>query len=204
MKIICVGRNYIDHAHELNNPVPEKPVLFLKPDTAILKNNDDFYYPEFSKDIHYEAELVVKIIKPGKYIKEEFAYRYFDSVTVGIDFTARDLQAECKQKSLPWEIAKAFDNSAAIGEWVEMKDLKADFNNLNFNLLKNDKKVQIGNAADMIFNIEYLISYISTYFSLKKGDLIFTGTPSGVGPVKAGDKLTAFLEEKEVLHFAIR
>lgn len=203
MKIIAVGRNYIDHAKELNNPVPKSPVIFLKPDTALLKNNRDFYYPSFSKDIHYEAEVVVQICKEGKHVKQAFAHKYYDKIGLGIDFTARDLQEEFKKKGLPWELAKAFDHSAPLSALFP----KEDFENLsaiNFSLTINEKKVQSGNTKDMVFNIEQLICFVSQYITLRKGDLLFTGTPAGVGPVAIGDHLIGFLEGREVLNFRIK
>jgi acylpyruvate hydrolase len=203
MKIICIGRNYSDHAKELNNPLPTSPLYFLKPDTAILTNNKPFFYPDFTKDLHYECELVVKINKVGKHISEKFAFTYYDEIGLGIDFTARDLQEECKLKSLPWERAKGFDNSAPIStKFLAKKEL--NLTNLNFSLNKNDTLVQKGNTKDMIFSIDQLISYVSQYITLKKGDLIFTGTPAGVGPVKIGDKLTGFIENKEMFNFEIK
>ncbi|WP_099369984.1 fumarylacetoacetate hydrolase family protein [Sphingobacterium sp. 1.A.5] len=203
MKIIAVGRNYIDHAKELNNPVPEKPVIFLKPDTAVLKDNKDFYYPEFSKDIHYEVEVVLRICNEGKHVSKKFAHKYYDSIGLGIDFTARDLQSDLKSKGLPWELAKAFDHSAIISNMI-FKEEFDDLQNLNFSLQKNNETVQIGNTKDMIFDFDSLITFVSQYITLRKGDLIFTGTPAGVGPVKIGDKLEGFLEEKSMFTCQIK
>ncbi|QBQ39897.1 fumarylacetoacetate hydrolase family protein [Sphingobacterium psychroaquaticum] len=197
MKIIAVGRNYIDHAKELNNPVPENPVIFLKPDTAVLKDNKDFYYPDFSKDVHYEVEVVVRICNEGKHVTKKFAHKYYDAIGLGIDFTARDLQSTLKQKGLPWELAKAFDHSAVVGTLIP-KDEFESINNINFSLKKNEEVVQIGNTEDMIFDIESLIVFISQYITLRKGDLLFTGTPAGVGPVAIGDKLEGFIAEKSM------
>ena len=200
MKIICIGRNYSEHAKELKNEVPDKPVIFLKPQTALLKDNKPFYYPEWTKDLHYETELVLKVCKQGKYIDEKFARKYFDEVTVGIDFTARDLQSRQKAKGLPWEIAKAFDNSAVIGKFKKADDSK-DF---NFSMNLNGAEVQKGNTIYMIFSFEKIISYASQFFTLQTGDLIFTGTPAGVGPVKIGDRLEGFLETEKVFDFEVK
>lgn len=203
MKIIAVGRNYIDHAKELNNPVPEKPVIFLKPDTAVLKDNKDFYYPEFSKDVHYEVELVLRVCNEGKHVSKKFAYKYYDAIGLGIDFTARDLQSELKAKGLPWELAKAFDHSAVVGELIAKEQFN-DLQNLNFSLRKNGEMVQEGNSKDMIFDFDSLITFVSQYITLRKGDLIYTGTPAGVGPVQIGDKLEGFLEEKSMFTCQIK
>lgn len=203
MKIIAVGRNYIDHAKELNNPVPEKPVIFLKPDTAVLKDNKDFYYPEFSKDVHYEVELVLRVCNEGKHVSKKFAHKYYDAIGLGIDFTARDLQSELKAKGLPWELAKAFDHSAVVGELIAKEQFN-DLQNLNFSLRKNGEMVQEGNSKDMIFDFESLITFVSQYITLRKGDLIYTGTPAGVGPVQIGDKLEGFLEEKSMFTCQIK
>lgn len=192
MKIFCVGRNYSEHAKELNNEIPEAPVIFMKPPTAILKGKD-FYIPEFSSDMHYECELVFRVCKNGKHIEPQFAGKYIDAVTVGIDFTARDVQANQKKKGLPWEIAKAFDNSAVVGEFLPISELP-DNQSVKFNMQKNGADVQIGNSADMIYPIAELVAYLSKFFTIKQGDLIFTGTPAGVGPVAIGDVLTGFLE----------
>jgi 2-keto-4-pentenoate hydratase/2-oxohepta-3-ene-1,7-dioic acid hydratase in catechol pathway len=203
MKIICIGRNYIEHAKELNNEVPDSPVFFLKPDTAILKDNYPFYHPEFSNVVHYECEIVVKISKNGKHISENFAPKYYEEISVGIDFTARDLQQKCKEKGLPWEIAKAFDGAAPIGEFISINEFE-NIHNIGFHLLKNNEKVQEGNTQNMIFNINYIIAYVSKFITLRKGDLIFTGTPKGVGQVKIGDRLKAFIGKKELLNFEVK
>jgi acylpyruvate hydrolase len=204
MKIICIGRNYAEHAKELNNQVPENPVFFLKPDTALVIRNRPFYYPDFSKDIHYEAELVLKICKVGKSIPEQYASAFFDQIGVGLDFTARDLQQKCKEKGLPWEIAKGFDYSAPISQEFIRKENFPDLNNIQFHLLLNENKVQDGNSRDMIFSFSKIISYVSQFMTLRTGDLIFTGTPSGVGPVKIGDKLELFLEGNPMLTCLIK
>ena len=203
MKIIAIGRNYAEHAKELGNLVPDKTVFFMKPETALLKNNLPFYYPNFSKEIHYETEIVIQISKIGKNIAEEFANRYYDKIGIGFDFTARDLQRECKEKALPWEQAKAFDNSAAISKMIDINEYK-NINNLNFSLKLNDKIVQKGNTSNMIFSFDKIIAYVSQFVSLKIGDLIYTGTPAGVGEVKIGDKLIASIEEKEMLMCEIK
>lgn len=203
MKIICIGRNYIEHAKEMKAEIPKEPVVFLKPETALIKNNQPFYYPDFSKDIHHEVELVIKISKPGKNIGIEFAERYYEEVGIGIDFTARDIQAKCKEKGLPWEKAKAFDGSAPVGEFISKQKLK-DINNINFSLKINEKEVQKGNTKDLLFSFNHLISYVSNFFSLKTGDLIFTGTPEGVGPIKTGDRLQASIENELLLDFEIK
>jgi len=203
MKIICIGRNYIDHAKELNNPVPSKPVFFMKPETALLKNNKAFFYPSFSSDIHHEVELVVRINKIGVHIQEKFAHTYYNEIGLGIDFTARDLQAEQKKKGLPWEIAKAFDYSAPISKFISKTEL-GDLNNLQLSLKKNDALVQNGSTADMIFSIDKIIAYVSQYVSFKIGDLIYTGTPAGVGPVKIGDQLTGYINDREMFSFKIK
>ncbi|MDX2443295.1 MAG: fumarylacetoacetate hydrolase family protein [Bacteroidales bacterium] len=203
MKIICIGRNYSEHAKELNNPLPEKPVFFMKADSSILKNNKPFFLPDFSKDVHYEVELVLKISKLGKNIAEKFAYRYYNEIGIGIDFTARDLQKECKSKGLPWEIAKAFENSAPLGEFLPKENF-SDLNNIKFHLDINNGAVQQGNSGDMIFSFNKLISYLSQFFTLKTGDLIFTGTPAGVGPVKKNDRLQAYIEDNLLLDFKVK
>lgn len=203
MKIICIGRNYADHAKELNNPLPTEPVFFMKPDTAYLPAGNDFYIPDFTKDLHYECELVVKIKKVGKNIQEKFASTYYDDLSLGIDFTARDLQEQCKTKSLPWEKAKAFDHSAPMGtHFIPVSNL--DLANLQFSLKKNGVEVQLGHTADMIFNIDQIIAYVSQFVTLKTGDLIFTGTPAGVGPVAIGDLLEGFINEEKILHLKIK
>lgn len=203
MKIICIGRNYLDHAKELNNQAPTSPVFFMKPDTAIVRNNDPFFLPDFSTDLHYEVEIVLKINRVGKSIQEKFAHRYFNEIGLGIDFTARDLQRNCQAKGLPWEIAKSFDNSAPISNFIELGgDLKID--SIDFHLDINGKTVQKGNTSDMIFNAEKLISYVSGFITLKIGDLIFTGTPAGVGPVAIGDHLEGFIGDKKMLDFYVK
>ncbi len=203
MKIICIGRNYVEHARELNNPLPQEPVIFLKPDTAIITRNRPFFYPEFSEDIHYEAELVLKIAKNGRHIQPKFARSYYQQIGIGIDFTARDLQQRQKEKGLPWEIAKAFDGSAPVSSFVELEILQ-DSSNIHFHLLKNGEKVQDGYSGLMIFNFDTIISYISKFITIKMGDLIFTGTPAGVGPVKIGDRLEAFIEDRRMLKCDIK
>ena len=203
MKIICIGRNYSEHAKELNNPLPEKPVFFMKPDSSILKNNKPFFLPDFSQDVHYEVELVLKISKLGKNIDEKFADRYFNEIGIGIDFTARDLQKECKSKGLPWEIAKAFENSAPLGKFLP-KESFSDLGDIKFHLSINNETVQIGTSRDMIFSFNKLISYLSQFFTLKTGDLIFTGTPAGVGPVYKNDHLQAYIEDKLLLEFKVK
>ena len=202
MKIFCVGRNYTEHAKELNNAVPTKPVIFMKPATALLKDGKPFYVPDFSQDMHYETELVLRIGKNGKAIQEKFAWSYIDAMTVGIDFTARDLQSECKTKGLPWEIAKAFDHSAVIGKFVDAEKLKTG--DVSFSMKLNGEARQQGNSADMIFNPQQVIAYVSKFFTLQTGDLIFTGTPAGVGAVKPGDRIEAFLENENLLSFEIK
>ena len=203
MKVIAVGRNYIDHAKELNNPVPENPVVFMKPDTALLKDNKDFYYPEFSKDIHFECELVVRICNEGKHVSQKFAHKYYDAIGLGIDFTARDIQSKHKEKGLPWELAKAFDHSAVISPLIPKEEFE-EIKNIQFSLKKNDEIVQAGHTKDMIFDIDSLIVYISKFITLRKGDLIYTGTPAGVGPVSIGDKLEGFLEGKSMFTTLIK
>lgn len=203
MKIIAVGRNYTEHAKELNNEVPVAPVIFMKPDTAVLKDNKPFYLPDFSAEIHHEIELILKISKEGKHISEKFAANYFEEIGLGIDFTARDIQQKHKEKGLPWEIAKAFDNSAPVGRFVN-KSTFENLYNLNFHLDINGKTVQAGNTKDLLFSFEKLITFISQYITLKKGDLIFTGTPAGVGKIFIGDKLTGYLENEKLLDFEIK
>ena len=203
MKIICIGRNYTDHAKEMASPVPDKPVFFLKPDTALLRNNQPFFYPLFSNDIHHEVEVVVKINRLGRNIAEKFAHRYYNEIALGIDFTARDLQVECKQKGLPWEMSKAFDGAAPISQFVDINKFD-NLSNLQFWLDVNDKTVQKGSISEMIFSIDKLIAYVSQFITLKIGDLIYTGTPAGVGPVKIGDRLKAYLEGELMLDFFVR
>ena len=194
MKIFCIGRNYLEHAKELNNAVPTKPLIFMKPPTALLLENKPFYYPEFTKNLHHEIEVVLKISKNGKAIQPEFAHRYYDKIGLGIDFTARDVQDELKAKGQPWEIAKGFDNSAVLSDFVDLKDF--DKTNISFQLHKNGEIVQKGTTKDLIFSFDTVVSYISQFFTLQQGDLIYTGTPEGVGAVKIGDKLEGFLEGK--------
>jgi 2-keto-4-pentenoate hydratase/2-oxohepta-3-ene-1,7-dioic acid hydratase in catechol pathway len=203
MKIICIGRNYAEHAKELKNEVPTKPVIFMKPDTALLRAGQDFYMPDFSSDIHHEIELVLKVCKEGKHITEKFAHKYYDEIGLGIDFTARDIQTEHKTKGLPWELAKAFDGSAPIGSFIPKSDIK-DLNNINFSLKKNENTVQEGNTEDLLFSFDYIISFVSQYITLRKGDLIYTGTPQGVGPVKSGDKLQGYIENKIMLELLVK
>lgn len=203
MKIIAIGRNYAEHAKELNNPVPTTPVIFMKPDTAVLKDNKPFYHPDFSEDVHHEIEIVLKVSKEGKHINEKFAGNYFEEIGLGIDFTARDIQQRHKEKGLPWELAKGFDGSAPISSFVP----KANFNdlyNLNFKLDINGKMRQSGNTKDLLFSFERIIAFVSRYITLKKGDLIFTGTPQGVGRVNIGDHLEAYLEDVKMLDFYVK
>ena len=202
MKIICIGRNYVEHAKELNSPLPEKPVFFLKPETALLTNNRPFVMPGFTKELHYETELVLKISKKGKSIPEEEAGAYYNEIGLGFDFTARDLQQKCKEKGLPWEVSKAFDHSAPIcNKFIPKKKLP---DQIRFQLKVNGKVVQDGHSADMIFSFSRVISYVSQFITLSPGDLLYTGTPAGVGPVKPGDKLEGFLEGKKMLTCKIK
>jgi len=201
MKIICVGRNYADHINELNNEKPENPVLFMKPDTALMNTEMPFPIPEFSDNVQYEAEVVVKINKTGKHIQPEFAHKYYDKIALGIDFTARDTQQYLKEKGLPWEKAKAFDNSAAVSDFFPKENY--DLENLFFSLNRNQQVVQSGNTKDMLWKIDELIAYISTYFTLKTGDMIFTGTPVGVGKVNTNDELEGFLESEKVFSIKV-
>jgi 2-keto-4-pentenoate hydratase/2-oxohepta-3-ene-1,7-dioic acid hydratase in catechol pathway len=203
MKIICIGRNYTAHARELENPLPEKPVFFMKPDSALVIRNRPFFYPDFSKEIHHEIEVVIRISRLGKSIDLKYADRYYSEIALGVDFTARDLQAECKSKGLPWEIAKGFDYSAPVSRFfpVSMFD---DIQNLDFHLEINGSTVQAGNTNMMIFPVSQIISYVSGFMTLKTGDLIFTGTPAGVGPVRIGDHLTAYLGDMKVMDFYIK
>ena len=203
MKIICIGRNYAEHAKEMKSEVPTEPVFFMKPDTALLKTNEPFYFPDFTKDLHHEIEVVLKISKVGKHIAEEFAHKYYEEISLGIDFTARDLQAQCKAKGLPWEKAKSFDSSAPIGKFVNKTEL-GDLHNLNFELKINNESRQKGNTSDLIFSFDKVISYVSQFVTLKTGDLIYTGTPAGVGQVKVGDKLEAFIGDKKMLDFEVK
>lgn len=203
MKIICIGRNYAEHAKELGNEIPEEPVIFMKPKNALLQPNNPFYYPEFTNELNYECELVLRISKNGKYIQERHAGNYYNAITVGIDFTARDIQKKSIEKGLPWEKAKAFDNSAAIGKWV---DISPEMNkkNVNFYFNKNGETVQKGNSGNMIFSFDSIIAHASKYFSLNIGDLVYTGTPAGVGECMVGDKLEAFLETERLLELEVK
>ena len=203
MKIFCVGRNYKEHAKELGNAIPDEPVIFIKPKTALLQAQTPFYYPEFTNELHYECELVLRISKNGKYIPEKYAGKYYNGITVGIDFTARDIQEQLKEKGLPWEKAKAWDNSAAIGTWV---DITPEYNkkNIEFSLKSNQEIVQKGNSDDMIFSFDFIVAHISNYFSLNIGDLIFTGTPAGVGETVVGDLLEAYLGDKKMLEVEVK
>lgn len=203
MKIICIGRNYTDHAKEMNSPIPEKPVFFFKPDTCLVRNNQPFFYPNFSNEIHYELEIVVKICRLGRNISEKFSHRYYKEIGLGIDFTARDLQQQCKEKGLPWEISKAFDGSSPISNFIS-KDSFKDLADINFWLEKNGETVQKGNTSQMIFSIDSLISYVSKFTTLKIGDLLYTGTPAGVGPVSIGDRLKGYLNGDLLLDFFVR
>lgn len=203
MKIICVGRNYAEHARELENEVPKEPVLFMKPETALVPKRNPFFIPDFSKEVHYEAELVIRIKKLGKHIQEKFAHKYYDEITAGIDFTARDTQRKLKDKGLPWEKAKAFDGSAAVGKFIDKNEI-SDLSKISFELLKNEESVQHGDSSMMIYSIDALVAYISTFFTLKIGDLIFTGTPAGVGRVDKDDRLRVLLENREVLSLNVK
>lgn len=203
MKIFCVGRNYVEHAKELGNDVPDEPVIFLKPKSAFLQPHMPFYYPEFTNELHYEAELVLRISKNGKYIQEKHANKYYNGISIGIDFTARDIQNELKAKGLPWEKAKAWDNSAAVGKFIDIKpDL--DTNNINFCLYKNKELVQQANSSQMIFDFNQIIANISMYFSLNIGDLVYTGTPAGVGELVVGDELEGFIEDDSLLELTVK
>jgi acylpyruvate hydrolase len=203
MKIIAIGRNYAEHAKELNNPVPTTPVIFMKPDTALLKDNKPFYHPEFSQDVHHEIELVLKVSKEGKHIGEKFAADYFDEIGLGIDFTARDIQSRHKEKGLPWELAKGFDGSAPISNFLPKSQFQ-DLYNINLKLDVNGQTRQDGNTKDLLFSFEKLIAFVSQYITLKKGDLIFTGTPEGVAAVKPGDRLEGYLEGQKLLDFYVK
>ena len=203
MKLICIGRNYTDHIKELENEKPTDPVVFLKPDTAILLKKQPFFIPEFSNDVHHEVEVLIKINRVGKYIDKKFAHKYYSEIGLGIDFTARDLQAQLKAKGLPWEKAKAFDGAAVIGSWLPKEDFK-DLNNLDFSLKKNDDVVQKGNTSLMLWKIDEIIEYVSKYFTLKIGDVIFTGTPAGVGKVVANDKLKGYIEDKQLFSITVK
>jgi len=202
MKIICIGRNFADHAKEMKSELPSEPIFFFKPDLAILRGHK-FYIPDFTNDLHYEVELVIKINRVGKHIDEKFAHKYYSEIGLGIDFTARDIQEECKAKGLPWEKAKSFENSAVLSkQFINISDL--DLNNIKFSLLKNDQTVQHGTSSDMIFNFDKIIGYISQFVTLKIGDLIYTGTPAGVGPVKIGDELSGYIGEQNMFKIEVR
>ena len=203
MKIICIGRNYLEHAKELKNEVPAEPVFFMKPDTALLKDNEPFFYPEHTKDLHHEVELVLRISKAGKHIEEKFAHKYYEEIGIGIDFTARDVQNKCKEKGLPWEKAKAFDGSAPIGKFVP-KSRFSDLSDITFHLDVNGVLRQKGNTKDLLFSFDKIISYVSQYITLKTGDLIYTGTPEGVAAVNVGDKLSCYLQGENLLEFEIK
>ncbi|MFD1143353.1 fumarylacetoacetate hydrolase family protein [Larkinella insperata] len=203
MKIIAVGRNYAEHIKELNNEQPDDPVIFTKPETAVLRPGDPFFYPDFSTDVHHEVEIIVRISRTGKNIEQKFAHRYYDEIGVGIDFTARDLQSKLKTKGLPWDLAKGFNGSAPMSAFVPKTDFP-DLQNLNFRLDVNGETRQVGNTSMMLFQIDYLISFVSNYFMLLQGDILFTGTPKGVGPVQIGDRLTAYLEDRKMLEFDVK
>ena len=203
MKIICIGRNYAEHAKEMKSEVPTEPVFFMKPDTALLKDNEPFYFPDFTKDLHHEIEVVLKISKVGKHIAEAFAHKYYEELSVGIDFTARDLQTQCKAKGLPWEKAKSFDGSAPIGKFVKKSEL-GDLQNLHFDLSINNELRQKGNTNDLLFSFDKVIAYLSQFVTLKVGDLIYTGTPEGVGPVAIGDKLKGTMNGVELFCFEVK
>lgn len=203
MKIFCIGRNYVEHARELGNEVPEEPVVFMKPKSALLQSHTPFYYPEFTNELHFECELVLRICKNGKYIQDRYASKYYDAVTTGIDFTARDIQKELKEKGLPWEKAKAWDNSAVIGKWIPLDEIK-NKKDINFSLLKNKELVQQGNSSLMIFNFDQIVAHISNYFSVNIGDLVFTGTPAGVGECVVGDELEGYLNDQMMFNVEIK
>ncbi len=203
MKIFCVGRNYTEHAKELNNAVPDEPVIFMKPKNALLQSHTPFYYPEFTNELHYECEIVLRVCKNGKYIQDRHAGKYYDAITTGIDFTARDVQNELKAKGLPWERAKAWDNSAVVGSWIPLAEVK-NKNDINFSLQKNKEQVQKGNTKDMIFAFDEIVSFISNYFSINIGDLIFTGTPAGVGEAVVGDVLEGFVDDKNLFSLEVK
>lgn len=203
MKLICIGRNYTDHIKELENEKPTDPVVFIKSDNAILLKKQPFFIPDFSNDVHHEVEVLVKITKLGKHIDKKFAHKYYDQLSVGIDFTARDLQKKLKDKGLPWEKAKSFDGAAVIGKWIDKSEF-SDVDSLNFRLEKNSSVVQTANTSLMLWKIDELIEYVSKYFTLKIGDIIFTGTPSGVGKVVANDKLKGYLEDKELFSITVK
>lgn len=203
MKIICVGRNYAEHAKELGNDIPDEPVIFMKPKSALLQSHTPFYYPEFTNELHYECELVLRICKNGKYIQERHAGNYYNGIAVGIDFTARDLQDELKKKGLPWEKSKAFDNSAAVSKFIDITPAM-NKKNINFSLLKNGELAQKGNSSKMIFSFDSIIEHVSNYFSLNIGDIIFTGTPAGVGECVVGDELDCYIEDQKLLSIEVK
>lgn len=203
MKIFCIGRNYAEHAKELKNELPENPVVFMKPTTALLKDGQAFFYPDFTNDLHYEGEIVLRIGKNGKKIQEKFAHKYIDAFTIGFDLTARDIQNDLKSKGLPWELAKGFDGSAIVGHFIKTIE-NINLSELEFSILKNDVTVQKGNAADMIFSFERVISFVSQYFTLQQGDLIFTGTPKGVGALAIGDVLNGFYDREKLVSVEIK
>lgn len=203
MKIFCVGRNYAAHAAELGNEIPDEPVIFMKPKSALLQPNTPFYYPEFTNELNYEGELVLRVSKNGKYLQEKFAGKYYDAITAGIDFTARDIQNELKEKGLPWEKAKAWDNSAAIGKWIPIDTIK-NKKAINFCLYKNTELMQQGNSGNMLHSFDKIVAYISQYFSINIGDLIFTGTPAGVGELVVGDEVELFIEEQSLLKLEVK
>ncbi|MCO6495520.1 MAG: fumarylacetoacetate hydrolase family protein [Bacteroidetes bacterium] len=202
MKIFCIGRNYSLHAEELGNAIPDTPIIFLKPETSLLRSGTPFYIPSFSNDIHYEAEIVVKICRLGKGISRKFAHRYYKDITIGIDFTARDIQQNLKKKGLPWEISKGFDNSAGLGTWIDINNL--NIQDIDFSLEINNILVQNGNTANMLFSVDEIISYISNFYTLKIGDIIFTGTPAGVGKINKGDHLIGKIFDKKLLDIKIK
>ena len=204
MRIFAIGRNYVEHIEELKNEKPSDPVIFTKPDTALLRNNSPFYYPDFSKDVHHEVELVLRICREGKNIEEKFAHKYYDAIGVGIDFTARDVQQKLKEKGLPWDIAKGFNGSAPISDkFIPVGEFK-DVKNINFSLKVDGEFKQQGNTSLMLFNFDYIILYLSKFFTLKTGDFIFTGTPKGVSPVKVGNVLSAYIEDEKLLEFEVK
>ncbi|PTX18947.1 2-keto-4-pentenoate hydratase/2-oxohepta-3-ene-1,7-dioic acid hydratase in catechol pathway [Pontibacter mucosus] len=203
MKIVAIGRNYADHIAELKNEVPDEPVIFFKPDTAVLRNNEPFYYPEYTNDVHHEVELILRISREGKNIDPKFAHKYYDAIGLGIDFTARDLQAKAKAKGLPWTLAKGFNGSAPISEFLPLTEF-TDLQNINFRLDVNGETRQQGNSKMMMNSFDDIIAYISKFITLKKGDVIFTGTPEGVGPVKIGDRLEGYVEDKKLLDFEVK
>ncbi len=203
MKIICIGLNYGDHAREMGRTLPDKPVIFLKPDSSLLKNNKPFFIPEFSRNIHYEIEIVLRICKLGRSIPEKYAHRYYDQLTLGVDMTARELQSSLSSAGSPWEISKSFDGAAPIGKFITLQEA-GDVNDISFRLEKNGETVQSGNTSRLIYNFDQIIAYVSEFFTLKTGDLIFTGTPSGVGPVNRNDRLTGYIGDRKIIDFMIK